>query len=131
MGNLRIHHVGFAVKDIDESLAKWILDGYEIAISPVDDIGIGVACTLLVDKSGLSVELVAPLPGTNSLDSRLRRGGGLDHICYITENLLAQLKLERENGALVIMDPIVSVLFGNPVAFVLRKTGLLVEFIEL
>jgi methylmalonyl-CoA/ethylmalonyl-CoA epimerase len=131
MSNLKIHHVGFAVKDIGESLPKWILDGYEIAIWPVDDVGIGVVCALLTDQSGLSVELVAPLPGTNSLNSRLRRGGGLDHICYITENLLAQLELERENGALVIRDPIVSVLFGSPVAFVLRKTGLLVEFIEL
>lgn len=131
MGSLRIHHVGFAVKDIDESLAKWILDGYEIAISPVDDFGIGVACALLVDKSGLSVELVAPLPGTNSLDSRLRRGGGLDHICYVTENILVQLELERGKGALLVMEPIISVLFGKPVAFVLRKTGLLVELIEL
>ena len=131
MSDLKIHHIGFAVKDITEALPKWFLDGYTVVISPVDDVGIGVVCVLLSDQSGLSVELVAPLPGTDSLSSRLRRGGGLDHICYVTENLPAQLELERENGALIIMEPIVSVLFSSPVAFVLRTTGLLVEFIEL
>ena len=131
MSDLKIHHIGFAVKDITEALPKWILDGYTVVMSPVDDVGIGVVCVLLSDQSGLSVELVAPLPGTDSLSSRLRRGGGLDHICYVTENLPAQLELERENGALIIMEPIVSVLFSSPVAFVLRTTGLLVEFIEL
>ncbi len=126
-----MHHIGFAVRDLGESLAKWILDGYTVAVSPVDDVSIGVVCVLLTDQSGLSVELVAPLPGTNSLSSRLRRGGGLDHICYVTENIVRQLELERGKGALVVMEPIISVLFGKPVAFVLRKTGLLVEFIEL
>jgi methylmalonyl-CoA/ethylmalonyl-CoA epimerase len=130
MSNLKVHHTGFAVRDIGDALPNWICDGYSVAIAQVDDIAIGVACILLTDTSGLSVELVAPLPGTNSLSSRLRRGGGLDHICYETKDINVQLEFEQANGALIVMEPKISVLFDKPVAFVLRKTGLLAEFIE-
>jgi methylmalonyl-CoA/ethylmalonyl-CoA epimerase len=131
MNNLVVHHIGFAVKDIHDSLPKWIMDGYTVALSTVDDAAIGVACVLLTDHSGVLIELVAPLPGTTSLSSRLRRGGGLDHICYETPNILDQLEFEEAKGALVIMEPRISILFSAPVAFVLRKTGLLAEFIEI
>ena len=55
----------------------------------------------------------------------------LDHICYVTANLPAQLKLGRANRTLIIMEPIVSVLLSNPVAFVLRENWPLSESLEL
>jgi hypothetical protein len=42
-----------------------------------------------------------------------------------------QIELERVKGAPTVLEPIISALFRNLVAFTSRKTGLLVKFIDL
>ncbi len=87
-------------------------------------------------KSGEVWELVAPLGDVEDspLRARLSRGGGLDHVCYELEpgdgTLESVLDGERERGAQVVCQPVMAAAFGRRIAFVFRRSGRLVEFLE-
>jgi len=127
---LQYHHIGFAVENLQLAINKWENDGFKVAIPPVDDLNIGVSCVMLTDVSSFAIEIISPLSGSSSLSARMKRGGGLDHICFSTENIDQQLQIEQINGAIVVLEPTVAKLFNRKVAFVIRRSGLLTEFIE-
>lgn len=126
--SLELHHVGFVVRNMDRAIAAYQKEGAVLEIAPVDDPIQRVTCALLRMEDGGAVELVAPLdPEDSPVSSRLRRGGGLDHFCYLVDDLDAELATEVERGATVVCEPTYAVTFDRMIAFVLRRSGLLVE----
>ena len=124
----RLHHVGYVVPNMAGGVRRFEDAGAELVVGPTDDPLLGVACALMRLPEGVDVELVAPLEGVESpIAARLKRGGGLDHLCFWVEDLDASLAKELENDAMLLVEPTYAVTFDSTVAFVQRRGGLVVE----
>lgn len=126
-----LHHVGYVVAKMAAAVRRFVESGAEVLIGPIDDPGLGVACALLRLPEGVDIELVAPLEGhVSPLTARLRRGGGLDHLCFWVDDLSAALNRELDRDAVLLVAPTIAITFGTQVAFVQRRGGLVVELMS-
>lgn len=81
-------------------------------------------------------ETIVPLDAVaeSPLAGRIARGGGLDHACYELEagdgTLESVLAAERGLGAKLKCPPVFAAAFGRRIAFVLRRSGRLIEYVE-
>jgi methylmalonyl-CoA/ethylmalonyl-CoA epimerase len=121
-------HLGYVVTDMERALQQFQAEGAVVLIAPTDDPIQRVSCCLLRSDGAVDIELVAPLAqGDSPVESRLRRGGGLDHVCYLVDDLSEALEAEVDARAVVVCAPTYAVTFDRQIAFVLRRSGLLVE----
>jgi methylmalonyl-CoA/ethylmalonyl-CoA epimerase len=128
---MKIAHLGFVVKDIDLALESWVSSGYSVKIPKTFDPIQNVFCLVLAKDDEVDIELVSPgLSDKNPLTSRLKKGGGLDHICFQTKDIELSLELERLNHSIIVCQPVLAETFQQRIAFVVRSGGILVEFIE-
>jgi methylmalonyl-CoA/ethylmalonyl-CoA epimerase len=127
----KMDHLGYVVKNLNASIARFVKEGAEILIEPVDDNIQRVRICMLKIKGNIKIELVAPLDLDNSpVKTRIDLGGGLDHICFTTNNLNEALQLEKANGSVIVCQPVWAEAFKRHIAFVHRRSGLLVELLE-
>lgn len=102
-----------------------------MVVEPIDDPIQRVTVALLTADAGVPIELVAPIPGLASpIDARLRRGGGFDHLCFSVPDVADALARESERGGIVVCDPVFAVAFTRMIAFVQRRSGMVVEYIS-
>ena len=95
---MKIHHIGYLVKKLPKAAAEFKKLGY-VEVSGVTDDQIRKVDIQFLEKDGYVVELVSP----NSPDSVV---AGLIktyknapyHICYLSEDMEADLKQLTENG---------------------------------
>lgn len=125
-------HVGFVAKSMSRSLRSWQASGGQILIPPTRDPEQNVDCALVAWKSGLPIEIVSPGdPALPSLvASRLRRGGGLDHLCFFSDDLHADIVRHQEDGAVLNVPPVYGCVFDRNIAFLTHRTGLLIELMD-
>ena len=127
----RIHHVGIAVRDADASLAFYrdIL-GLPVTKDVVlEDQGIR---GLLLDAGGAEIELLQPLHANTPVGRFLeRRGEGLHHLCFATEDIDAELDLARLRG-LPLIDQKARLGLAGRIAFIHPNAthGVLVEYAQ-
>jgi methylmalonyl-CoA/ethylmalonyl-CoA epimerase len=127
----KIAHIGYVVRNIELSTVGWIASGYSVAIPETFDPIQNVNCLLLSKEGEPCIELVSPGDeGEHPLKARLGRGGGLDHICFYTESIEDSIGIERASGALVVCEPVHAATFNSQIAFVLRRSGILIEYLE-
>jgi methylmalonyl-CoA/ethylmalonyl-CoA epimerase len=124
-----LHHVGFVVRDMSSAIRRFTEDeGAELVVPPTDDPLQRVTCALVRIAGRVDVELVAPLdPDDSPVSARLRRGGGLDHLCLAVDDVPAALREEEERGGVTVCPPVHAVTFDRTIAFVHRRSGLLIE----
>ncbi len=126
-----LHHLGYVVVNMDRSIKQFVDEGAELEITPTDDPIQRVTCAMLRLADGTGVELVAALePDDSPITSRLRRGGGLDHICYQVGDVQAALDEEEASGAAIVCAPVHAATFNEMIGFALRRSGLLVEYMS-
>lgn len=129
--NAALHHIGYVVSDMERSIRQFEREGAVVTIGPTDDPLQRVTCALLRLVDGSALELVAPTDEADSpLASRLRRGGGYDHLCFAVADVRAALGAEVDDGATIVCEPVHAVTFGETVGFVLRRTGMLIEYMS-
>jgi methylmalonyl-CoA/ethylmalonyl-CoA epimerase len=113
-----IHHLGVAVRDLDEAVETYErLFGAEVEHrAHVEDQGVEAAAVLV--GSG-RVELLAPLGDETPVGRFLaKRGPGMHHVAYEVDDVLAELGRLTEEGAELIDPEPRHGLFGLEVAFV-------------
>lgn len=83
LDNLRFHHIGMAVRSIDDTAAVYVSGGYKMSsviFDPIQNVNI---CWL--SKEGMPlVELLAPVDGTSPVHNTLAKVGGspLSYLLY-------------------------------------------------
>lgn len=128
---MNLAHIGYVVENVDSSLKRFLKEGAEIIIPPITDKIQKVKICLLCLSKDVNIELVAPIDLNNSpIMTRLTKGGGLDHLCFFTNDIDKSLDLEERNGSIIVCPPVWSVAFNQKIAFVHRRSGLIVEFLE-
>lgn len=127
MSHRTLAHVGYVVRDMTGALRRFEREGAEVIIPPGHD-PVQRVEVCLIRCEGVDMELVAPAdPEDCPVKARLAQGGGLDHICFHVDDLEAALAEERSHGALIVCEPCYAAVFRETVAFVHRRSGLVVE----
>jgi methylmalonyl-CoA/ethylmalonyl-CoA epimerase len=94
----RIHHVGIVVPDLEKAMGLWRdLLGLSLTKSAtIQDQGVKAA---LLKAGDSEIELLEPLNPDNGVGKFLsRRGGGLHHVCFETEDVVRELEAARAKG---------------------------------
>ena len=126
-----IHHVGIAVDDLDAAIERYAsLFGATVEHRDrVEDQGVEAASLRV---GGSRVELLAPL-GLDTPVGRFlaKRGPGLHHVAFETDDVGAELERLKADGAELVDEAPRRGLFGLQVAFVHPEAtgGVLAEFV--
>ncbi len=94
----KIHHVGVVVPNLEAAMALWrdVLGLHLTKTATIQDQGVR-ASLLKVGES--EIELLEPLNPENGVGKFLaRRGGGLHHVCFETEDVTKELEGARAKG---------------------------------
>ncbi len=128
MNNWTLGHVGYVVRKMEPAIKRFQKEGASVIIPVTEDPVQGVYVALLSMTGDCDIELVSPMDEKNSvIKGRLDRQGGLDHLCFTVPQLDQALKEEEERGSMVVCRPTYAVAFDADIAFVHRRSGIVVE----
>ena len=103
---MELAHIGYVVRDMASALQRFEAEGAVVVIPPTADPVQRVSCCLVRGDGAVDIELVAPLvPGDSPIEARLKRGGGLDHLCYFVPYVRDGVGIRGCAGAVVVCEP--------------------------
>ena len=124
---MKIHHVGIASKDIENSIKNYekmheVIKKTAIVFDKEQN-----ACVAYLEtKEGLNVEFIAG----KQVENIIKRGISYYHLCYEVGNIEEQIEKFKKAGAIVVSAPKPSLLFEmRKVSFLYTSYGL-IEFLE-
>ncbi len=98
----KIHHVGVVVPDLDQAMRFWrdLLGLHLTKTQTIADQGVKAA---LLQAGETEIELLEPLSPDNGVGKFLaRRGGGLHHVCFESDDVARELDAAIAKGVQVI-----------------------------
>lgn len=128
----RIHHVAYAVDDLDTAIPVY-LDRFGMSVEVrerLDDQGVEAVSLAAGDSH---VELIQPIdPDSGVARFLARRGPGLHHVAFAVEDLGAALAELRDTGAELIDSEPRRGLGGHMIAFIHPRSsgGVLTELVQ-
>lgn len=129
---MKIDHIGYAVKRIDRAQSAFENLGF-IFEPEIDDTDRNVKLAF-ADKDGYRIELVAPLnkKQESPVDQYLSKVVGTPyHICYVSDNLDAEIEELKMQGYKVVIEPKPAVAFENRRVVFMMNIGFgLMEIVE-
>jgi methylmalonyl-CoA/ethylmalonyl-CoA epimerase len=131
--SLTLHHVGILVPDIAAAAAQYASRfGYRVC-SPVihDPVQTAHVQLLSLTDSIPYVELVTPDGPESKLSGALKKGGGLNHLCYLSPAIDEDCRRLRESGMFLLQSPVEAQLFsGRRIAWLMGRDGIPIELVE-
>jgi len=129
---LRPHHGGISVPDLDASIA-WYRDMLGFAVDMVMDIPADTGRLAMLKNGDFRVELfevpgAAPLPDDRRYVDRDIRTHGMKHIAYLVRDVKSLIEELRARGVDIVWE--VQEHGGMKAAFVRDNSGNLVELME-
>lgn len=129
---MKIDHIGYAVKKIDRAVADFEKLGYRFE-PLIEDADRNVAI-VFGSKDGYRIELVSPLnkKEESPVDSYLGKVGSAPyHICYVSENLEADMVYLSQQGFRTVIPPAKAVAFGGKKVVFMMSLGMgLLELVQ-
>jgi methylmalonyl-CoA epimerase len=98
----KIHHVGVVVPDLERAMALWrdLLGLHLTKSAVIQDQGVKAA---LLKAGESEIELLEPINPDNGVGKFLaRRGGGLHHVCFESDDVARELDGARAKGIALI-----------------------------
>ena len=102
---MKLHHIGIVVKNIQESLGELtkFLDFKETTVP------IGVKSqkvnVCFLKTSDVFIELIEPITNDSPVKTFSESGGGFHHLCFEVDNVSEEIKIMKQKGARVIVEP--------------------------
>ncbi|MGH9433400.1 MAG: VOC family protein [Terriglobia bacterium] len=128
-----VHHLGVAVQDISQTAAAYVkCFGYQIESAIVHDpLQQAYVQFLRLPGDRVYLELVQPDRSHSKLSQAIAKGGGLNHVCYATDDVDAACKELRARGMFLIAPPAPAVAFkGRRIAWLMGKDRVITELVE-
>ena len=128
---MRIHHVGYLVKNQSAALEAFKILGFQVVSSTTHDLHRGIEICF-IEKDGYRIELVSPW-GENSIINILlkRHRNSPYHICYASEQFEQDLAEISSKGFLQIDEPLEApALAGQRVVFLLSPVLGMIELLD-
>jgi methylmalonyl-CoA/ethylmalonyl-CoA epimerase len=130
---LALHHVGYAVKSIESISEIYVRRfGYEVRTPVIHDpLQTALVQFLSLPKDLVYLEFVSPDGPESRLIQAVLKGGGLNHLCYIADNLDRATDVLAQTGMMVISPPQPAIAFaGRRICWLLGEDPLPVELVE-
>jgi len=129
-----LHHVGYVVGSIAESIERWQTAVSSRSTSESFDDPIQRARVIFLDlppDGAVKIELVEPLGSDSPVAKFNQNGGGLHHLCFEVDDVDEQIQKMKILKAMLIRGPKPAVAFGGRrIAWMQTRERLLVEYLE-
>jgi methylmalonyl-CoA/ethylmalonyl-CoA epimerase len=131
---MKLHHIGKVVGNLEEAVA-YHKDtfGLEVVREAVVDPIQQVEVVLLGTGYGedLTIELIKPVDENSPVNKFLKKGGGLHHLSFETEDIHKAVEELRGKGALILGEVVPSKAHGEePSVWLYTRSKELIELIE-
>ena len=128
---MKVHHIGYLVKSIEESSQCFIDLGYLPETDIMDDETRDIRLLFMVNE-GYRVELVEPASKNSRFWTLLKRFKNVPyHICYEAENIRQEIKELEQKGFAVTQPPEVApCIEGRKVTFMQNPFIGIIELLE-
>lgn len=126
----KIDHLGIAVKSIDEA-RTFFEDILGFTCEKIEVVESQNVKTAFFSIGETHIELLEPTSDESPIAKFLeKKGQGIHHVAYQTDDIMAQLDTAKENGCKIINETPVEGAGGKQVAFLHPKStlGVLTEF---
>ena len=130
---MRLHHIAYTTDDLARKVAHFsALFGFTPIAEPIVDPVQKVRIQFLDMGEGSLMELLEPYGEKSPVAGHLKKGGGLYHLCFEVDDIVATLVRLRETGdAFVVCEPVPAPAMDNRlVAFVVTSERDLIEFVQ-
>ena len=127
-----LDHIAIAVPDLAAAIQRFAED-FGLELSGQEDVPTEKTSTAFFPISGTRIELVSPMDGQGPIASSLeKRGPGIHHICFRTDNIEEDMARLTAKGYRFIQDEPKPGAHGTRVAFIHPKStgGVLIELAE-
>ncbi len=127
-----LDHIAIAVADMDVAIARFLED-FGVPMSGREDVPTEQTSTAFFPLPGTRIELVTPLDGLGPIAASIdKRGEGIHHICFRTDDLDADIQRLRGKGYRFTSEQPRPGAHGTRVIFVHPKSagGVLIELAE-
>ncbi|ADW68922.1 VOC family protein [Granulicella tundricola] len=132
-GPLRLHHVGYSTKAIDVTAALYVARyGYTLITEIIHDpLQTAFVQFARLDGDSSYLEFVAPDGPGSKLTAALKRGGGLNHLCYSCGRLEDAIAELEATGMKLVSEPKPAVAFaGRRICWLVGEDPLGIELVE-
>ncbi len=125
---LALDHIAIAVPDLDDAVRRFCAD-LGLTLAGVHDVPAAQTRTAFIPVTNAAyqatIELVTPLDGAGPIAASLaKRGPGLHHLCFRTDDIDAEMARLRAKGWVFTTDQPTPGAHGTRVAFIHpRSTG--------
>lgn len=131
---IALHHLGCVVASIEGCIESYKIALGAAAVSQIfeDPIQRSRVAFLDLPTPGLvQFELVQPAAANSPVARFLEKGGGLHHLCFQVDDLMAQIRWMKSQRAVLISSPKPAVAFGGRrIAWMRTPDALLIEYLE-
>jgi len=125
-------HIAIAVSDLQDAIRRFAED-FGLPFEGTEDVASAQTATAFFPLPPTRIELVHPLQGQGPIAKYLeKKGGGLHHICFRSDNIEEDVARLREKGYRFITEEPTPGAHGARVIFVHPKScdGVLIEISE-
>lgn len=129
---MEIDHICFAVKNLNDGIAYWErMFGYEQMTLIVENSIQKVKVCFLKKYNSITIKLIEPLEGNQSVINFVDKGGGFHHLCFKCDNIDESYLDFKRKGLLTLVSPQPGEAFNNnKIALLLAKHGIIFELID-
>lgn len=127
-----LDHIAIAVTDFQAAIARFAED-MGLTLEGTEDVVQAKTRTAFFPLEGTRIELIHPLDGQGPVATYLeKRGGGLHHICFATDDIEADMEKLRGKGYRFLSEAPTPGAHGTRVAFIHPKSagGVLIELAQ-
>ncbi len=124
-----LDHIAIAVPDLERAIKRFMED-FGLPYEGTEDVEAASTSTAFFPLPPTSIELVHPLEGQGPIAGYLeKRGGGLHHICFRSDDIEADVERLRGLGYRFLADAPTPGAHGSKVIFIHPKScdGVLIE----
>lgn len=131
MSDLKIHHIGYLVKNIDKAADQFEFLGFSIINEKCRD-DHRQADILFMEKDGVTIELVSPVSEESVVAGLIKRYKNSPyHICYESEDIEADAEKLTSKGFTAIDEPTPApAIGGRRVQFFMGHSVGMIELVE-
>jgi methylmalonyl-CoA/ethylmalonyl-CoA epimerase len=133
MKGLNLHHIGIVVPDVASAAAEYRQRfGWEVCSEVIHDPRQTAFLQFLQLPGGaVFLELLSPAGPASKLANALKKGGGLNHLCYATPEIDSWCRILRDQGLFLLQAPETAVAFkGRHIAWLMGRDKIPVELVE-
>ena len=129
----RLHHIGIAVRSLDEGAGAWDAEGLGLTSEGSEDVLEARTRVAMFPIGETRIELLEPMDPDSPVAKFLAsRGPGVHHLCFEVDDIDAECERLRELGVRLLSDAPWAGAHGSRVMFLHPKDmgGVLIELNE-